>query len=125
MSLIRVAAKKMSAHCGAAESPHHRRPHPLRRGPGVDKRRRDGPVPEGGLHHEDVPRAIVDPERERVAQAVRRVPRADPGLREPGIEAPLRVPRGQRLVVPAGDRRAAAPIADSCTLQLGELGPQV
>jgi hypothetical protein len=68
-------------------SPDHIRQHPLRARPGIHERRGQRPVPERCLHNEDVARALVEAEGERVATAVRAVPPAYASLGEPLLEA--------------------------------------
>ena len=46
-------------------------------------------MPQRRLDHEDVAGPLIQPERERVPQAVRRVPAADPGAAQPELEPAL------------------------------------
>jgi hypothetical protein len=91
-------------------SPHDRGPYPLRARPGVDKRGADRAMPEGRLYQKHVAGLRVEPHRERIAEAVRRVPPPDPSPTAPLLEAPLHVARSQRAAVAAGKDRTCAAV---------------
>jgi hypothetical protein len=69
-------------------------------------------VPSASFTTRTSPVRCVQPEREGVPEAVRRVPAADPGAAQPELEAALRLACGKRIAVARGEHWAAASVAD-------------